>query len=150
MAKYWDIKGDSEKDDPLIQTRIYWCIGFGSTPQALSEQVTVKNIFQAIFNIAKKVSPPPSLEVEGALDKSSDASINSSIKTPTTLLPTTISTKLVPVPPFIQELLELAKISKQDHPSRKLPVLNVFYEDLPSEEENLVCMDLFSIIQLQT
>ena len=128
VAQYWDVKGFSEKDDPMTTTRIYWCVGFGNTAETLSQQIMVKNIFQAIFNIVKK--PPP---VEGSL-----ANTDPSLKTSTTEHPNTESSENVPITPFIHELFELSKVSKPDHPSKKLPVMNVLYEDPPLEEENLV------------
>lgn len=124
MAQYWDVKAKFERNDPITTTRIYWCVGFGNTPEELSQQVTIKNIFQAIFNIAKKPRLSPSLEEKGALDKN-------------TSLSTTIPIEPIPLPPFIHQLLELAKVSKHDHPSRKLPIMNAFYED-PPPEDNVV------------
>lgn len=122
MAQYWNVKRDSENDDPITTTRIYWCVGFGNSVETLSQQVTVKNIFQAIFNLAKKPSPPP------PLPKDKVAS-NQSMKVPTITNIVDVPTKTPPLPSFIQELLEVTKASKLDHPCRKLPIINVLYED---------------------
>ena len=140
VAQYWNVKGDSEKDDPVTTTRIYWCMGFGNTAETLSQQVTVKSIFQAIFNLAKK---PPALSLE------EKATLNQSVKAPTTTRAVDVPTESAPLPPLIQELLALAKASKPNHPSRKLPIINVLYEDPPPlEEEPKVKTNAFLTILL--
>jgi len=136
VAQYWDVKGDSEKDNPMTTTRIYWCVGFGSSAETLSQQVTVKNIFQAIFNLSKK-PPTPFLQSNDEV----------ALKIPETVKSGDVSNEPIPLPPLIEELFALKLTSKLDHPSRKLPVINVLYEDPPlPEKEFEVKNNLFMTI----
>jgi hypothetical protein len=111
----------------MTMTRIYWCVGFGSSAETLSQQVRVKNIFQAIFNLAKKPPPPPEEE---------DVVSNQSMEVPLTTKNVEASIETKPLPPFIQEFCALSMASKLDHPCKKLPIIDVLYEDppLPKEE----------------
>jgi hypothetical protein len=136
IAQYWDEKRDSEREDPMTTTRIYWCVGFGSSAETLSQQVTVKNIFQAIFNLSKKQLPP--------LFQPKDEVV---LQTPKTKNSDDVPNEPTPLPPLIQELIALKLISKVDHPSRKLPIINVLYEDPPPLEKELeVKTNLFMTI----
>jgi len=128
VAKYWSLKGDSEKNDPMITTRIYWCVGFGNSAETLSQQVTIKNIFQAIFHIAKK--PLPLFPLLG-----DEVASNQSIQSSTAKIDVDIPIEPTPLPPLIQELLVLSTTTKLDHPSRKLPIINVLYEDPPPRKQ---------------
>ena len=38
-----------------------------------------------------------------------------------------------PLPPFIEQLMALAKASRPDHPARGIPVIDALYEDPPVE-----------------
>lgn len=130
IAQYLDIKADSEKDDPFTTTRIYWCLGLGDTAEALSEQATVKHIFRAIFNLAK--APPPPLEevVEGAVEGEVPAK-----------LPPVAPAEPVPLPPLVRELIALAKASKLDHPSKKIAIMDVLYQDPPPPKLEVICYE---------
>jgi hypothetical protein len=130
MAQYLDKKQEAEKCNPLNTTRIYWCLGLGETAEALCKQATIKHMFKAIFNLAKKPllpSPPLKEVIEGE----SDLPPKDQAPPPPPLPPLEPiePPKLVPMPPFIEELLALAQSTKLDHPSRKIPIMDILYED---------------------
>lgn len=102
MVEYLDRKQKAEKSNPLTTTRIYWCLGLGETAEELIKHVTVPHMFKAVFKLEKK----PPLENVQLFEPS-------------------------PMPPFIKELLALAQTNKLEHPARKIPVLDVLYEDPP-------------------
>ncbi|KAH8944050.1 hypothetical protein BDL97_13G088400 [Sphagnum fallax] len=137
VARYWQIKGDTMKEDPFTTTRIYWCLGFGDTAEALANHASVKNIFRAVFNLAKKPPlppPPPSLVSSssqllpqpGHDDKASPAAPPPVQPTPPQEVP---PPEPIPVPPFIEKLKALAKSAALDHPCRKIPIMDVLYEE---------------------
>jgi hypothetical protein len=126
------------KEDPFTTTRIYWCLGFGDTAEALANHASVKNIFRAVFNLAKKpppLPPPPSLvsppsqllPQPGHDDKASPAAAAPPVQpTPPQEVP---PPEPIPVSPFIEELKTLAKSAALDHPCRKIPIMDVLYEE---------------------
>ena len=148
IAQYNDIKQDSERCDPCTTTRVYWCLGLGDTPEALAQQATVKHIFRAILHLAKKpplpspplpppeeAVPPPTGEADqpaaGAkpLGKAPEKKV--SMAAPT--VPAGEAPRPTPLPPFIEQLVALAKASPPDHPARGVPVVDALYEDPPVE-----------------
>ena len=134
IAQYLDKKQESEKCNPFTTTHIYWCLGLGETAEALCQQATVKHMFKAIFNLAKKplpLSPPPEEVVKGE-----PGVLLEDRATP--LPPKPVEPlEPIPVPPFIEELRSLIQGTKLDHPSRKIPIMDVLYEDPPPPKVEL-------------
>jgi hypothetical protein len=147
IAQYNDVKQDSERCDPCTTTRIYWCLGLGDTPEALAQQATVKHIFRAILHLAKKPPPPPPPPEEeaplpptaGGADppaasaKPPGKAPEKKLSTVAPAVPAGEAPEPTPLPPFIEQLMALAKVSPPDHPARGVPVIDALYEDPPVE-----------------
>jgi len=134
MAEYLDKKQEAEKLNPVTTTRIYWCLGLGDTAEELSQQATVKHMFKAIFNLAKKpLPPPPPPEAVVEVERGEPPEDGAPPPPPPPPPPPEPAEPPEPIPvsPFIEQLHALAQASKLDHPSRKIPVLDVLYEDPP-------------------